>query len=318
MKRVYAIFLSILTFSLFSINITMKESVVIDKDFVTLKDVANEDISDTKYDIVLAENIEKNFILSNKDALTKLVENNIFDASIFGKQTVIALKKNQLKYNESASDKVSETVTTPVKFLENYLSDYIDSPNMKLSISINKVSKNFDLNSIKGDYKWEIDKLKKGLSDIINLKKVFINVDKARYLVELEVSVVTDIFISKKSFISGDYINKDFFIKKSVDIATYSDGDLLVFDINKADKSKFVKDFGAGEVLRWSGIKKIPLVVKGEELKIIIKKNRTTITIPCESMQDAYENEKIKVKLANKKEKIGILKERDGDRYVEI
>lgn len=318
MKKVIAIFLTIVTFSLFSINITMKENIVIDKNSLTLQDIANEDISDTKYDIVLAEKIEKNFILSNKDALTKLVENNIFDASIFGKQTVIALKKNQLKYNESASDKVSETVTTPVKFLENYLSDYIDSPNMKLSISINKVSKNFDLNGIKGDYKWEIDKLKKGLSDIINLKKVFINVDKARYLVELEVSVITDIFISKKSFISGDYINKDFFIKKSVDIATYSNGELLVFDINKADKSKFVKDFGAGEVLRWSALKKIPLVVKGEELKIIINKNRTTITIPCESMQDAYENEKIKVKLANKKEKIGILKERDGDRYVEI
>ncbi|HQJ05880.1 MAG TPA: flagella basal body P-ring formation protein FlgA, partial [Spirochaetota bacterium] len=220
--------------------------------------------------------------------------------------------------NESASDRVSETNTTPVKFLENYLADYIDSPNMKLSVSINKVSKNFDLNSIKGDYKWEIDKLKKGLADIINLKKVFINADKSRYLVELEVSVIADVYISKKSFVSGDYINKDLFIKKTVDIAAYSNGEQLVFDINKADKSKFVKDFGAGEVLRWSSIKKIPLVVKGEELKVVIKKNRTTVTIFCESMQDAYENEKIRVKLANKKEKIGILRERDGDKYVEI
>lgn len=318
MKRVAALIFTIATFSLFSINITMKESVVIDKNSITLQDIANEDISETKYDIVLAENIEKNFILTNKEALTKLMENNIFDASIFGKQTVIVLKRSELSGQEYINDKADETKISPVKFLENYLADYIDSPNMKLSISIGKVSKNFDLNSIKGDYKWEIDKLKKGLFDIINLKKVFINVDKARYLVELEVSVITDVYISKKSFVNGDYINKDFFIKKSVDIATYSNGELLVFDINKADKSKFIKDFGAGEVLRWSAIKKIPLIVKGEELKIVIKKNRLTVTIPCESMQDAYENEKIKVKLSNKKEKIGILKERDGDKYVEI
>ncbi|HOV15833.1 MAG TPA: flagella basal body P-ring formation protein FlgA, partial [Spirochaetota bacterium] len=108
------------------------------------------------------------------------------------------------------------------------------------------------------------------------------------------------------------------FIKKYLDISIFKESDSIVFDIDKVPNSKFIKSIGTGEVLKWTNIKKIPLVVKEEDLKLKIIRNSITVEINCKSMQDGYENEKIKIKLSNGRERMGLLKKDNGEIYVEI
>ena len=211
-----------------------------------------------------------------------------------------------------------ENVENPINFLINYLSSLIDKEKFKIDVNVVKTEPKIDLETINTNFNWELGKFNNGLKDIIELKKAILFIDKKKHNVTLDINIFTDVYMSKKSFLENDFFSRDNFIKKYLDISIFKDSDSIVFDIDKVSNSKFVKSIGTGEVLKWTNIKKIPLIVKDEDLKLKIERNSITVEINCKSMQDGYENEKIKIKLSNGRERIGLLKKSDGEVYVEI
>jgi len=134
----------------------------------------------------------------------------------------------------------------------------------------------------------------------------------------LNINLYGNVYISKKNFFKEEIFKKDNFIKKYVDISTYKDPENIVFNIDKIQNSKFINNIGGGEVLRWKDLSQIPLLIKNENTKAILKKGNFEIILPCIVLNDSYENQKVKIKLKNGKELIGTLKNQDGENYVEL
>lgn len=317
MKQLF-VFLFLLTFftPVFGLKLSLKENAMVCNRIVKVSDLVFEETDKELGSIVVLELKNDYYKLKNNELLSKLILNGYKDIIISGKESIIVYEDNESEQTNDILD--IEENNNSITFLRDYLTSIIDKDNFKININILKTEPKIELEEVKENYNWELDKFKNGLKDIIELKKCIIVVDKKKYYVTLDINIYTDIYISKKSFLENDFFNKDNFIKKYLDISIFKDSDQLVFDIEKACNSKFIKEIGTGEALKWSYIKKIPLIVKDEEIKMKIERNNIMIQIKCTALQDGYENEKIKVKLINGKEKIGILKKINGENYVEI
>ncbi|HOJ63482.1 MAG TPA: flagellar basal body P-ring formation chaperone FlgA [Spirochaetota bacterium] len=308
--KLRVLFLVFITPYLFSLNITLKEKIFITESIVYLKDIVKENI-DTPIDTIYFK-IEKTPFFINSDTILKeLNKNGIFDVNIIGSGTIVTILKKEEIIEEGSNKK------NAIKFLEDYLSQYVDSK-FKISIDVKKVEPDIDIFNLEKDFNWEIEKFEKGLKDILNLKKVFLIIDNKKYTVNLNVHIYTNIYISKRHFLKNDILKADSFTIKYVDISTYIEPDNIIFDIEKAENLKFVNSIGAGEVLRWKDLIKMPLVVKDENCKAILKKKNFEITLLVTALTDGYENQKIKIKIKNGKELVGTLRNNNGEIYVEL
>ncbi len=301
---------------IYGLELSLRERVVTSHTTVKVSDLIYENVKDSIGDITIVTLDRDSYKLKSEALLAKLLENGINDITISGKESLIYLIDDNAYKDNTDSD--IDPPNTPVTFLKEYLSNLVDKEKFKIDVNITKVEPKIDLENVKSKWNWELGKFQNGLKDIVLLKKATLVIDKKKYNVTLETNVFTDVFISKKSFLDGDFFNRDNFLKKHLDISIFKDSETIVFDIDKVANSRFVKSIGTGEVLKWTNIKKIPLVVKDEELKLKIVRNNITVLINCKSMNDGYENEKIKVKLQNGREKVGLLKKENGEVYVEI
>ena len=316
MKKVIFLFILFLfEFSIYSLDITLKEKVfVIDKNLY-LKDIVFEKLPSNLENIIIYNKYNFKNRIKNNELLKLLISQNVNNINLSGKETFIEIVED----GDVTEDRVEENEKeTPIAFLEEYLSNYVDKERFKIKITLIKTEPQIDLNNFDSVYNWEINKLNYGLKDIANLKRIPLIVGDKKYFVNIDVNIFADVWISKQSFLKDDFLKKDEFYTKNLDITAYKEIDNLVFEIIKAENTKFIAGIGTGEILRWNVLKKIPSIIKDENLKLIIKRKNIEVTIPCVSLSDAYENEKIKVKLINGKEKIGILRKNNGELYVEI
>lgn len=310
------IFFSFLT-PVFGLKLSLRENVTVFEKKARVSDLIFEKYEDKILDIVVVE-LQKNFYrLTSGELISKLIENGYKDISVSGKETLICYCEES-DLNDEKSDGAKIDLFNPTDYLSDYLASLIDKDNFKIKINVLRTEPKIDLENVKSDFNWSLGKFNDGLKDIIELKKAILFIEKKKYTVYLDVNIFGDVYISKKSFLENDFFNKDNFIRKNIDISIFKDSDTIVFDIDKVTNSRFVKAIGAGEVLKRTNIKKIPLVVKDEDLKLKIKRSNIAVEIKCKSLQDGYENEKIKIKLDNGREKIGLLRKDNGEIYVEI
>jgi flagella basal body P-ring formation protein FlgA len=319
MKKIFftIIFIFILT-SVFSLRLSLKDEVIIYKNNLKISDLIKENVSDDIGKIEIGEIKFFPYKLKNNDILKKFFENGFFDITLSGEESIIYLLNEDSKKYLDENQQVESKIQNPIDFLEEYLSKYIDKNKFKIKINLTKIEPFLDIENLNEEYKWELNKMKFGLKDIADLKKLDLNVGKRKYDVNIDVNIYADVFFSKQSFLKDDIVYPVHFIAKNIDITAFRDAEQLVFDVEKASNSKFITNIGTGEVLKWSVLKKIPLVVRDQGLKIKIDKAGMNISINCVAVSDAYENEKIKVKLNNGKEKIGVLRKNNGECYVEL
>lgn len=304
------IFLFFINYSLFSLNITLKDMVFVENNSVSLNSLVKENIDFIKNIYFKIEKFPS--IIKSDTILKELNKKGIYNVNIIGDSTIVNILQK-----EENNKEIIDNYKNSIKFLEQYLSQYLDS-RFNISINVKKVEPDIDIYRLEKDFKWEIEKFEKGLKDILNLKKIFLIIDNKKYSVYIDINIYTNVYISKRHFLKGDILKSNSFVLKYVDISTYREPENIIFDIDKAENLKFVNNIGAGEVLRWKDLTKLFLVVKDENSKAILKRKNFEITLPCTILNDAYENEKVKIKLKNGKELIGILRNNNGDVYVEL
>lgn len=309
MKK-FILFLILNIYTLYSLNITLKEKVEITKNRLFLKEIIKEDIEDIIGRIYI--DIQKSpTIITSDFILQQLYNNNIYTINIIGAQTIVTIISEEKEKIESKKD------LDPLSFIKNYLSQYIPQE-FDIKVTLRNIEPYIDIFDIKKDFKWEIKKFEKGLKDVINLKKAILILNNKKYLVTFNIYIYTNVYISKKYFFKDEIFQKEYFIKKYLDISTYKDPEDIVLDIEKIKNLKFINNIGIGEILRWKDLNKIPLLVKEEETKAILKRGKFEIILPCVILANGNENEKVKIRLKNGKKLTGTLKNQNGESYVEL
>ena len=304
-------------FHIFPHTLILKEKILVSNKKITLHDIIKESSLLNIPDVLVA-NIEKfPKRLSAKKILESLFSKGIFDLILIGKEIIIDSYKKDNTILDSKLD-TDTHLYKPIEFLEKYLESYLDKNNFMIKINLIKIEPYIDLSSIKDDFLWEINRLNYGLKDFEKIKKIPITIKNNKYYATIDINIFANIWITNQSFLKNDFLKKEGFYKKHVDITAFKKIDSLVFDITKTKNTQFTKNIGTGEALRWTVLKKIPILKKGESIKLIVKRSGIEITIPCIAIKDAFENEKIKVKLINGKEKFGVLRYNKGLKYVEI
>jgi flagella basal body P-ring formation protein FlgA len=318
MKNILLAIYLILTFTmLYSMKFSLKDEVFIKSNSLKFSDLIIENDSGSTGNIEIKKLDYFPLKIKSNEILKKLFENNVFDITLSGKETIVYFTDDSNVEKQELIQEVKKK-EQPVEFLEEYLANFLDKNRFKIKVNLTKIEPFIDIDSIPEDYKWEISKLNTGLKDIANLKNVSLFAGKKKYNVSIDMNIYADVWLSRQSFIKEDFFKKESFEMKNIDITAFKDVEQLVFDIDKAQNTKFTGHIGTGEILKWNLLKRIPLVIKDENLKILIEKNGMRITLNCASLQEAFENEKIKVKLKNGREKIGTLRKNLGDCYVEL
>jgi flagella basal body P-ring formation protein FlgA len=284
---------------------------------IKLSDVINESIPAEIGNILLADLTSFPYKINNDEIVAKLIERGYKDLIVKGKEVIIYKMTNEENSGKETAE-IKKSGKNAVGFLEEQLSSYLDKSKYRIKINVTGASPSLDMDSISDDFIWELNKFNYGLKDIAGIKSLVLKSDDKKYDVDIDVNIYANVFLARRSFKKGEPFKNDFFYAKNVDITLYKDPEDIVLDPGKAYDSKFSVPVGSGEVLRWSSLSKTPLVVKEQNLKILINKNGFRITVNCIAMSDCFENEKLKVKLENGREKTGVLKRIDGECYVEL
>jgi flagella basal body P-ring formation protein FlgA len=309
MKKFFVFLLLIITFSLFSLNLTLKESVNLNKNFCTFYDIVNENEKYSYSNFMVLENINRNCSIITSDEILKILfKNDINNVTLVGDQVTVI--------NSNISN--DQFKITPKTELINYFNSFIDNKFVYLSINFKNNSPLIDLENITNDFKIEYPKVSNLLNDFNKIHKAILNYKDKQFEINFDISLSANIWIAKESFSKDETFSKKGFINKIIDFSNINNYDSIVFDPEKYIDSKFTKNIQIGEMLRSSFLKKSPLITKNEQVKVYYVKAPFEVILNSVSMQDCFENEKIKVKLTNSKELIGILRYKDGVKYVEI
>ncbi|HOV14029.1 MAG TPA: hypothetical protein PK771_07075, partial [Spirochaetota bacterium] len=211
MKSFFVVILFYISFSsltpIFGLKLSLKENVTISQKSVKVSDLVYEKVEIEIGNITILELNNNYYKLKSSELLNKLIENGYKDITISGKESIIYYNENPLSENKELSDDI-ENILNPVTFLTQYLSGLIDKEKFKININITKVEPKIDLESVNSNFNWELGKFTNGLKDIIELKKAIIFIDKKRYNVSLDINILTNVYMSKKSFLENDFFNK--------------------------------------------------------------------------------------------------------------
>ena len=307
-KFIY-ISLLLLTFKLFSTTLTLKDNVTVNSCICTFYDVINENEKYNFSNFIILENIGKNNnLISAEDILKILFKNNINNITLVGDQVLV-----------STSNFSNEHFSMALKTeLINYFNSLIDNKYIYLSLNIINTDPEIDLEKITSNYKLDYPKTSDLLKDYSKIKKINLTYNSAQYQINLDITLSANVWISNESFTKDDVFNKSGFNSKIIDFSNLNNYETIIFDPDKYSNSKFTKNIQIGEILRNNYLKKTPLVAKNEQIKVYYFKNPFEVILNAISLQDCFENEKIKIKLLNSKEITGTLKVKDGVKYVEI
>ena len=320
--RLTVFFLIIIDIYCGAVTLSLRESVLLPRGSdILLSDVVLENICCDE-NVVIRRNVTSGKSrLRSSDILSALGENGIYDISLFGSEVMVYAAgseddsdHNGVMYPTTAHNDnpaLSGILSAQSRFdisavaeLERYLSQYIDGV-YTLTVTVNRVTPPVDLHSL-SDYKWELPKIKSGLSDIVNLKKLTITSAGRRYSVYTDMTVQGDIYMAERQHRSGERLSKTGWTKKSVDVSLYRDCEHIVTSMPLGQWS-LTENVEPGQILKWTSLSAVPLVRKGEPLTAVSQHGQITLNLPCTAVSDGYQGEPLRITLANGNEKTGIL-----------
>lgn len=308
MKKI--IFIAAACLFLFTVDpttITLKDKVYAQNNIIKLNDIIQPHNAPIP-NITISKIDDFPYRLKSKTIIKRLFANDIYNITIIGDSVEIYPDKTLTP---------DYSLTNPVAFLTDYLTSYIDNENFTIKVNVQRIDPPVTLDSVYRDFKWELTKISSSINELANTKTLPLYIGDNYHLVSIDVEIYTDIWIAKKNFRAGDYVTAHDFIKKHVDITLYNETGTLVYDLNRALNSRVNNTITIGEVLKWDFLERAPLLEKGEPTKLIVTNRAIEVIIPCNTLEQGFENEKIKVKLTNGKVKFGIVKNNEGFKYVE-
>lgn len=314
--RLYLLLFTFLitTFSLNSLNLTIREKVVVDKNIIKLSDIIKEPLKSPLKEIVIKEVGSRPELISADKILETLFAHNVTGVNLIGSQTVIY----QSSYLAKRERERRRSRKYPaLGLLEEHLANILNEKQLEMELKVLSITPSLDLKRVVNGYRWELGKLEEGLKDLTELKRVELMYQGESYAVNLEVKIRADVWFSKEALSRNSLLDPDLFYTRNVEITDFSNPGSLVFDLKEAANSKLKKNMSSGRILRWSDLEKIPTIVKGEQLKLVINKSSVQVIIPCVSLEEGFLNEKLKVRQRNGSDMYGILKYKDGEYYVE-
>ena len=162
MRCLFVTILLIISFNIFSSGISLKESVfLLEPEKIWLSDIINGSIKDK--DIILVEKVDKpNYKITTEQIAEHLSENGIYDITIFGKQSIVYIRKKTEDIITN-SDSASTDKKNPIEKLEEFLSTYIDSKLLTIKIAIKKTEPSIDVEKNNPSYGGELRKNLSGL-----------------------------------------------------------------------------------------------------------------------------------------------------------
>ena len=306
-----------------AVTLSLRESVVLPRGSdILLSDVVLENICCDENVIIRRNVTSHKSRLRTSDILAALSENGIYDISLFGSDVIVRTddSENVDEYNDGTylplnaqNDSNAESDIqsgmrhsdiSAVAELERYLSKYVDGTYI-LTVSVNRVTPTADLHSL-SNYKWELPKIKSGLSDIVNLKKLTMTSDGRRYSVYIDVAATASVYMAAKQHRNGEQLTKGGWTKKIVDVSLYRDCEHIVTAMPTGQWS-LTENVEPGQILRWTSLTAVPLVRKGEPLTAVSQNGSIRLSVPCSAVSDGYQGEPLRIMLANGNEKVGIL-----------
>lgn len=312
--KLITVLLLLVSFTVFAETFSLRDRITVAAGSdIYLSDVVFENVPADRDLCIKSNNYESDRITISR-IIECFVNNDIYDITVFGTDCYVCVENNAKDMSfgmrkdmsfDSDSFTCDAVNIPPTRMLNNYLSNYVDN-NIDLKISVQKVVPPIELDEV-SDYKWELNKIKTSLSDIVNLKRLGIIINDKRYTVFVNVQAYADVYIANKPHYAGECLSQSNWLKKNVDISLYKDCVGIVTDIGKAVNSFLKENVNVGDVLRWSSVNQIPFVYKGESLTAINNQGNIKLSLPCTALKDSYINEKIKVKLYNGNEIVGIL-----------
>lgn len=316
-KKLILLILIFINLYAFSNTIVLKKSVFISNSVCTLQDISMNRLPEEISGIIIASSDKSSISLSSNEILNLLFSRSIYNISLVGDNILINFNLKKIVDDEQTKNKIIYK-KNPLESLEEYFESFLDSNIFTIKIDPIKTDPSLNIKIIKSNFRWKLDKNYYSLNEIKKIKKLTLLFDEKEYSIFLDIKIYSNIWNSKSSFQKNDSFIEEGFIKNYVDITKFNNLDSIVFDIKKADNSTFIKAISPGETLKWDYLKKNPSVIKGESIKAILLKDRIEIILPCTALDNGYENQKIKAKLINGKEIIGILRNYNGEIYIEI
>jgi len=308
MKRIlFLIFCFIIT-NLNSLEISIKDKVIVNNRDVLFKDIVNGMLPKDLENILITRLNSPSQQLKNNDILNEIMKRGFYDITLSGKEIIIY-------YNDfNLNKKKYKDIILP---LQEHISNLLD-PNFNIKVSVKNISPYIDITKIEDNFVWEIEKFNKGLKDISNLRSGILKIGDNKYNADLDLSIYANVIVAKKSFIPDELVDKLDIYSKNIDITNFKDVESLVLGFSNLDDYKFKNMVKTGELIRWENLKKVPIVQKGDNLKIVYNKNGFEIVVSGTALKDGYKDEKIRVKLFDGRERSGFLRKNDGSIYVEI
>ena len=316
-KTVLIIFIFFLTYQLTAVEMSLKSKMISRDGKIVLSDIINEKVEDDIAGLKIADISSFPYRLRNDEVLARLIENGYRELILKGKEIIIYQNDPDDEITKPHNGNLTDKKDA-LTFLEESLSSYIDATRYRIRIGATRIDPSIDLKNVNENFIWVMDKFKYGLKDIASIKKLVLKVDNKNYSVDLDVKVLADANIARRNFKKGELFNNDFLKAKSIDLTLYKNPEDIVVDGSKTYKYRFACNIGTGEVLRWSDLDRNPPVSKNQSLKILIEKNGFSITVNCTALEDCFDNEKIKIRLDNGREKTGILRNKNGEYHVEL
>lgn len=308
-KTILSVLILVISIQVFSVTLVLKDSITLETNKIMLNDII---LTNPNLDNILIKETDKYpIILYPIEIIDILFKNNIYDALIIGDSIKINSKNSQ-KSNHQNSNLISE--------LESILSNFINinNNNFKLIIDLEKISPDLDINLIDDKFLWSLDKIDYDISNITDLKNVKFKFNNKNYEALIKINIYSNVYIAKKNITNNEIIIPHDFYIKNLEISKLKFIKDIVTDINDAANYQIIKELNPTDFLRWSNIKKTPLIKKGEDLTLLLNKEMIEIKIPCIALSDGYSAQKMKVRLKNGNEKTGNLKKIEGKFYVEI
>ena len=308
MKRIlFLVFCFIIT-NLNSLEISIKDKVIVNNRDVLFKDIVNGILPKDLENILITRLNSPSQQLKNRDILNEIMKRGFYDITLSGKETIIYyndLYLNKKKYKD---------IILP---LQEHISNLLD-PNFNVKVSVRNISPYIDITKIEDNFVWEIEKFNKGLKDISNLRNAILKIGDNKYNADIDLSIYANVIVAKKGFVPDELVDKLDIYTKNIDITNFKDVESLVLGFSNLDDYKFKNVVKTGELIRWENLKKVPIVQKGDNLKIVYNKNGFEIVVSGTALKDGYKDEKIRVKLFDGRERSGFLRRSDGNIYVEI
>ncbi|MCG8572962.1 MAG: flagellar basal body P-ring formation chaperone FlgA [Spirochaetes bacterium] len=315
MKNLYLLVeIFLISFIICPVTLTLSNRVVLNSRYIYLQDIVEENLPPSVKNIPIIKLNGKTQIISGKKILSILYSHQMTDVSIVGQDVKVYHKDYQPEKIKNSFFLSSD----PISDLERKINSYLDDAVYEFQITNYKMVPEINLKEISQDYQWKMNPLVKGLPDILKLKNLTLQYQNQNYQVQIESVITGNVWFAQQSLKTNTTIAEEQFYYRKLDIKQFKDSATLVMDIEQAKNSQVIKNLKNGQVLRWSDLKKMPIVKRGENLSIKMHRPHFDITIPCQALEDGNLNEKIKVKLPNGKVMLGTVKKEQGALYVEI